>query len=111
MKAFKLLKSRNKLFIQVRYITAFISVNANPTSTLLQICCGSWREPCSLSEDLSVLCWMGEGPVGAGFPKCLPGGAQPEMKRSSLFIQCPWPSDQNGPSLSSSGGWGGKSYY
>lgn len=43
MKAFKLLKSRNKLFIQVRYITAFHSVNANPTSTLLQICCGSWR--------------------------------------------------------------------
>lgn len=39
MEAFKLLKSRTKLFIRVRYKVSFYFPNINPTSTLPLICC------------------------------------------------------------------------
>lgn len=57
MGAFKLLKSRNTLFIQVRDRAAFHVMDSNPSST-----------PSPMSWDLSVLtCRMGWGRQGRGY--------------------------------------------
>lgn len=58
MGAFKLLKSRNKLFIQVRYKASFYFLNINPASSRPLICCALWQVWASVFSSVG---WVGPG--------------------------------------------------